>query len=50
MRVDHKVKIWNTLPIVDVDADNDNNPKLLCSMSTHTGELDRCRHVEGQKR
>lgn len=37
---DNKVKIWNTLPILNEDAAaNDANHKLLCTMSAHTGKL-----------
>ncbi|ADV24167.1 protein HIR1 [Cryptococcus gattii E566] len=38
--LDHKVKIWSTLPILDVEAEKEEeNPKLLCTMSSHTGSV-----------
>ncbi|KAK8853078.1 hypothetical protein IAR55_003779 [Kwoniella newhampshirensis] len=38
--LDHKVKIWSTLPILDPEADKDEqNPKLLCTMAAHTGPV-----------
>ncbi|KLT43237.1 WD40 repeat-like protein [Cutaneotrichosporon oleaginosum] len=37
---DNKVKIWNTLPILDpAAAENELNHKLLCTMSAHTGPV-----------
>ncbi|OCF32185.1 protein HIR1 [Kwoniella heveanensis BCC8398] len=38
--VDHKVKIWSTLPILDSEAEQDEaNHKLLCTMAAHTGPV-----------
>ncbi|ODO10307.1 protein HIR1 [Cryptococcus amylolentus CBS 6273] len=38
--LDHKVKIWSTLPILDQEAENEEpNPKLLCTMAAHTGSV-----------
>ncbi|ORY28137.1 putative transcription corepressor [Naematelia encephala] len=38
--LDKKVKIWSTLPILDLEAEeNEANPKLLCTMSSHTGSV-----------
>nr|ODN94130.1 protein HIR1 [Cryptococcus depauperatus CBS 7841]ODO00483.1 protein HIR1 [Cryptococcus depauperatus CBS 7855] len=38
--LDHKVKIWSTLPILDHEAERDEqNPKLLCTMASHTGSV-----------
>jgi hypothetical protein len=34
---DHKVKIWSTLPVLDETADTESDPKLLCTMTTHSG-------------
>lgn len=37
--LDTKIKIWSTLPIVDADAEDDEDiPKLLCTMTSHSGE------------
>lgn len=37
---DKKIKIWSTVPILDPDAEIDEaNPRLLCTMSQHTGQL-----------
>jgi len=37
--IDHKVKIWSTVPVLDEAADDDEtNPKLLCTMTTHSGK------------
>ena len=36
--IDKTVKIWSTLPILDTEAEkNEENHKLLCTMSSHTG-------------
>ncbi|WWD19490.1 hypothetical protein CI109_103951 [Kwoniella shandongensis] len=38
--LDHKVKIWSTLPILDPAAEKDDeNHKLLCTMAAHTGPV-----------
>ncbi|WVQ81686.1 hypothetical protein IAT38_003811 [Cryptococcus sp. DSM 104549] len=38
--LDHKVKIWNTVPILDEAAEkNESDHKLLCTMSSHTGPV-----------
>ncbi|WVR07812.1 hypothetical protein IAU60_004855 [Kwoniella sp. DSM 27419] len=38
--LDHKVKIWSTLPILDEEAEkNEENHKLLCTMAAHTGTV-----------
>ncbi|WVR00330.1 hypothetical protein IAU59_007473 [Kwoniella sp. CBS 9459] len=38
--LDHKVKIWSTLPILDSEAEQDEaNHKLLCTMAAHTGPV-----------
>jgi protein HIRA/HIR1 len=35
---DRKIKVWSTVPILDPEAERDEaNPKLLCTMSSHTG-------------
>jgi hypothetical protein len=47
---DHKVKIWSTLPILDETADTEANPKLLCTMTTHSGKWNPVpRLSEGRK-
>lgn len=34
------MKIWSTVPILDSSADqNEGDHKLLCTMSSHTGQL-----------
>jgi hypothetical protein len=36
---DKKIKIWSTVPILDAEAEeSEANPKLLCTMSSHTGQ------------
>ncbi|WVF73156.1 hypothetical protein IAT40_007975 [Kwoniella sp. CBS 6097] len=38
--LDHKVKIWSTLPILDSEAEQEEaNHKLLCTMAAHTGPV-----------
>jgi protein HIRA/HIR1 len=44
---DHKVKIWSTLPILDETADSEANPKLLCTMTTHSGKF--YAHLKGKE-
>ena len=37
---DRKIKVWSTVPILDPEAEKDEaNPKLLCTMSSHTGNF-----------
>lgn len=46
--LDHKVKIWSTLPILDMEAEKEEeNPKLLCTMSSHTGNIFSKRVCQG---
>jgi hypothetical protein len=45
---DHKVKIWSTLPVLDESADDETNPKLLCTMTTHSGMLEQIGDEEGK--